>query len=34
MKKISVRKVGEVRLTARACYCYCCCCCAGSVLAP
>ncbi len=27
MKKISVRKVGEVRLTAGAVYCYCCCCC-------
>jgi hypothetical protein len=27
MKKIPVRKAGEIRLTARGCYCYCCCCC-------
>lgn len=30
MKSISVRKAGEVRLTAAARYCYACCCC-GSV---
>jgi hypothetical protein len=29
MKKIPVRKAGEIRLTARGCYCYCCCCCGG-----
>lgn len=28
MKKIPVRKAGEIRLTARSSYCYCCCCCA------
>ncbi len=33
MKKISVRKAGEIRLTARSAYCYCCCCC-GGFLAP
>jgi|tagenome__1003787_1003787.scaffolds.fasta_scaffold20986072_1 hypothetical protein len=27
MKKIPVRKAGEIRLTASGCYCYCCCCC-------
>ena len=31
MKRIPVRKAGEIRLTARSCYCYCCCCCSGSV---
>jgi hypothetical protein len=25
MKKIPVRKAGEIRLTARGCHCYCCC---------
>ena len=36
MKKIPVRKAGEIRLTARSCYCYCCCCCGGvaTVLTP
>jgi hypothetical protein len=29
MKKIPVRKAGEIRLTARSGYCYCCCCCAS-----
>jgi len=27
MKKIPVRKAGEIRLTSRSSYCYCCCCC-------
>lgn len=27
MKKIAVRKAGEIRLTARSNYCYACCCC-------
>jgi len=31
MKKIAVRKAGEIRLTAASCYCYCCCCCGGVV---
>jgi hypothetical protein len=30
MKKIPVRKAGEIRLTSRSSYCYACCCC-GSV---
>jgi hypothetical protein len=32
MKKIPVRKAGEIRLTARSGYCYCCCCCGIAVL--
>jgi hypothetical protein len=28
MKRIPVRKAGEIRLTTRASYCYACCCCA------
>lgn len=32
MKKIAVRKAGEVRLTSAASYCYGCCCCLPSTI--